>query len=335
MKEAITSFLLSHSKKTIVLEELDKFAHCENLTYQDFAQVILQLEEFGVLECVKSKGRTSKKPNLAYTYRINQAVLKEEQFKRLQSARLVLDKRIQLDRYFQLSSTQFEKDEPFLKKISEYLRSSGLPQDRVPAPERSFELVGDEKWITDGGGGELLKRIRLWDQMRVIPVADPLMLAVDVSKGNNKIHDHLIVENKTTYQGLLPVLKETKFTTLIYGSGRKILRGMDHFHEQVPLLGQHQFYYFGDLDLEGINIWSELTEKIEVLPATSFYSACMTYAPVRGKRNHRLVEHALESFLKYMNDEDKQKVMVMFEKGHYLPQEVLKTNVLQQLWREW
>lgn len=270
MKEVITSYLLSYSRKTIALEELENIAQGEGKSYLHFAELILELEEDGILECVKAKGRTIKKPQLAYSYRINQAILKDEHFNRLQRARSVLHKRIQLDRYFQLPPVQFEQDQPYLQKISEYLQKNNLPQDRVPAPERSFELIGDEKWMTDGSGVELLKRISLWDEMRVIPVADPLMLAVDVSKRENSIHFHLIVENKTTYQGLLPALRDTEFTTLIYGSGRKILRGMDHFHEQVPLTGQHHFYYFGDLDLEGINIWSELSESIDARPAILF-----------------------------------------------------------------
>lgn len=335
MKELFTAFLLTYSKKTISLHELENFSHIHKLTYQQFAKTIVQLENDAILEIVKAKGRTIRKPNLGYAYRVNNAKLKGEQFHRLQQARFYLDKRIKLDKYFKLHFSQFEEDEPCLIKISDYLKNSGFPISMAPAPERSFELVGNEKWITDEGGVEVLKRIELWDELKIFPVADPLMLAVDGNKALNSQHSHLIVENKTTYQGLLPVLKESLFTTLIYGSGRKILKGIEQFHDQVLIDGNHRFFYFGDIDLEGISIWYELTNNYEVELALPFYEQCLKNSSVAGKTNQRRNERAIESFRSFFSRADSELINMLLVKGHYLPQEVLKTNHLQKIWRQW
>jgi hypothetical protein len=70
MKELITKELLRYSKKTILVEELEKWVPSGN-TYEQFAEVVLLLEEEGILEMVKAKGRNSRTPSLAYSYRIH------------------------------------------------------------------------------------------------------------------------------------------------------------------------------------------------------------------------------------------------------------------------
>jgi hypothetical protein len=88
--------------------------------------------------------------------------------------------------------------------------------------------------------------------LKIIPVSDRLMFALNPRLLQEKKQWHLIVENKTTYQGLLPALKETCFSTLIYGSGNKITGSMELFQNQYPIEAEHIFCYFGDLDKSGI-----------------------------------------------------------------------------------
>ena len=111
---------------------------------------------------------------------------------------------IRLDRYYALPVEMFQQDLPFLEQLDSYLKENHLPEELVPAPERSAELVGDEKWIDERGGRELLERVQLWEFLNIIPVSDPLMMAVNVKTLHQPSQVHLIVENKTTYQALLP-----------------------------------------------------------------------------------------------------------------------------------
>lgn len=334
MKELITKEILRYSKKTILVEELEKWVPSGN-TYEQFAEVVLLLEEEGILEMVKAKGRNSRTPSLAYTYRIHAIHLKKEYHEQLKIYRLRLHPSISLDSYYRLHPSQWNMDLSYLLSIHQYLDSFGFPAYEVPAPERSVELVGDEKWITEKQGKELLERVGLWKKMKIIPVSDPLMFALNPMMLTQKEHLHLIVENKTTFQGLLDALPDTSFTTLIYGCGNKILNSIDQFDRQLPLAGDlHRFYYFGDIDRSGIFIWHRLLSKIDAIPAMPFYEASLKKEPLQGKTNQRLDENAVEAFFACFSKDQKEQLESLLDHGSYFPQEVLKTEELQTIWRQ-
>ena len=160
------------------------------------------------------------------------------------------------------------------------------------------------------------------------------MFAINPLTTQETHHKHLIVENKTTYQGLLPALQESHFTTLIYGSGKKIIKSMEQFSYQIPLSGTHEFFYFGDLDHEGISICYSLSKKISVKPALPFYTHCFNKKYVYGKQYQRPNEEALNAFLPYLPESHQIHLKDLLNDGGYYPQEIIKTNELQQIWRD-
>ncbi len=335
MREQVIQELLKYTKKSITIEELERMNPSNTLTYEQFAKLVLSFEEEGVLEMVKSKGRNTRTPSVAYTYRIQKQQLKKELHEEIKQYRLQLHPSIKLDSYFGLDPSQWKKDLSYLQSIHDYIEAFGFPDYEVPAPERSVELVGDEKWITEGQGKELLERIGLWEAMMVIPVSDPLMFAVNPKSLTNQTLKHLIVENKTTYQALVDALPETNFCTLIYGSGNKIIKSIEQFERQLPIPNAtNGFYYFGDIDRSGIFIWERLNEKQPVKLAMPFYQACLTRQSLEGKTNQRMDEAAVEAFLAYFTEEERTRLEAVLEQGHYYPQEVLKTRELQDIWRQ-
>jgi hypothetical protein len=339
MRDQVIEKLLKYMKKTITIEELETSFSGHTMSYEEFAELVLSFEEEGVLEMVKSKGRNSRKPSVAYTYRIQKQRLKQELHEEIKHHRLHLHPSIKLDSYFGLDPSQWKKDLSYLQSIHKYIETYGFPKNEVPAPERSVELVGDEKWITEGQGKELLERVALWEAMKVIPVSDPLMFAVNPTVlATQQLYKHLIVENKTTYQALVDALSETQFCTLIYGSGNKIIRSIEQFERQLPIPNAiHMFYYFGDIDRSGMFIWERLNEKQHVKPALPFYHACLNKPSLVGKTNQRMDETAVEAFLSFFSKEERTRIQSVIERGHYYPQEVLKTRELQDIWRkaEW
>lgn len=332
--DRIKNMLAAFSKKTISLSELEELVKPLVHTYDDFSKTILQLEDEQILEMIKSKGRTSRTPSLAFHYRIHKSLLMEDFHKELQHYRNTLHPAIKLDAYYRKDPSVWKKDLPMIKKIDRYLKRCTFPTEPVPAPERSVELVGDEKWITDGGGKELLERIGIINKLHIIPVSEPLMFAVNPTNINETTQLHLIVENKTTYQGLLPVLKETAFSTLIYGSGKKVISSIEQFAMQYPVEANHHFYYFGDIDREGISIWHSLTTKIPAMPALPFYRACLQKEPAVGKDYQKERSKAVEAFLRFFTAEEQSQLKSLFANDRYYPQEILNTHELQQIWRE-
>ncbi|WP_270583795.1 Wadjet anti-phage system protein JetD domain-containing protein [Bacillus smithii] len=330
----IKSLLSTFTKKTISLSDLEKLIKPWVQSYDEFSQTILQLENEHILEMIKSKGRTTRAPFLAFHYRINKSLLVEDFHKELQRYRNILHPSITIDEYYRKDPSIWKNDLPMIKKIDHYLKRYSFPNEPVPAPERSVELVGDEKWITDGGGKELLERIGVFNTLQIIPVAEPLMFAVNPTKVSETTQLHLIVENKTTYQGLLPVLKETSFSTLVFGSGKKVISSIEQFSMQYPVEAHHCFYYFGDIDREGISIWHSLTTKIPAIPALPFYRACLAKEPAVGKEYQKERAKSVEAFLRFFTAEEQSQLKALFANDQYYPQEIIKKRELQQIWRK-
>ncbi|WP_342742017.1 MULTISPECIES: Wadjet anti-phage system protein JetD domain-containing protein [Sporolactobacillus] len=329
----MTKRLTEFSKKTIELGELEKLLTPFFQTYETFADRILQFEKENVLIMVRSTGRTTRTPSLALKYRINKSALSGNYHKELQRYRAKLHTAINLDGYYRADPSLWEKHLPYLLKIDRYLKTHGFPTDLVPAPERSYELVEDEKWIDEKGGKELLEKIGLYARLTIIPVSDPLMFAINPLKLNEKEQYHLIVENKTTYQGLLPVLKETDCATLIYGCGKAVVKSIEQFPMQYPISAKHHFLYFGDLDREGLSIWYSLNQKQAARPALPFYQACLKKAPAVGKAYQRSRSVAEDQFLACFSEQQAERIRTMLHDGKYYPQEILKTRELQHIWR--
>ncbi|XJZ25704.1 Wadjet anti-phage system protein JetD domain-containing protein [Bacillota bacterium Lsc_1132] len=326
--------LMTFKKKTISLSELEQMLKPSIHTYEEFAETILQLEQEEILVMVKSKGRSHRSPSLAFQYRINKSELTGDYHKELQYYRSILHPSINLDEYYREDPLIWKNDLPFLMKIDQYLKKGSFPKEQVPAPERSYEMVGDEKWIVEKGGKEILEKTGLFPQLNMIPVSEPLMFAINPTKLNEKIQYHLIVENKTTYQGLLPVLTETDFSTLVYGSGKAIIKSIEQFSMQYPITADHQFVYFGDLDKEGISIWYSLNNKQAAALALPFYLACLQKEAAVGKEYQKERSKAIEQFLAFFPFEQQEQIRSMLANGKYHPQETLKTKELQQIWRE-
>ncbi|UJF34655.1 Wadjet anti-phage system protein JetD domain-containing protein [Paenibacillus hexagrammi] len=287
-KPKIIHFLQSYKKAKISLTELEALFPGNACSYDQFAGAVLELEADGILEIMKSKGRTGRQPSLAYQYKLARSVLMQDVREQVHRARLHMHEAISLDAYYSLDAAEWLQDLPYLQQIDDYLKRHGLPSTTVPAPERSYELVRNEKWISEGQGKELLERIKIWDKLRIVPAADPLMMAVNPRSLANAHHLHFIVENKTTYQALLQELPFMPFSTLIYGCGKKIIKSIELLPMQLPLdcASGHHFYYFGDVDREGLNIWYALDQRVRQLydvplqPALPFMKhSCINHTP--------------------------------------------------------
>lgn len=332
MKKSLEQNLLTFRRRTITIDELEQLSRKAN-SYESFAANILALEEDNILEMVKSKGRTLRTPSLAYHYRINKHQLNRTYYQQLQVYRMKFHNAINLDAYFKLDPAIWAEDLLYLEKINTYIEKRGFPTEKVSAPERSFELVGDEKWIEEQKGSEVLHRINVWDQMNIFPVSDPLMFAINPANTTEKTQLHLIVENKATYQALLPVITETIFSTLIYGAGNKIPKSIENFQDQYPVKGKHIFFYFGDIDRSGITIWHSLYLRESAIPALPFYEVCFGKKYAFGKTNQRRDEDAITAFLNFFPETIQEKIHSLLDKGAYYPQEVLNANELQAIWK--
>lgn len=339
IKQMLIHYLRTLRKSTVYSEKLEEVIAGEPISYAEFGTAVLEMENEGLLNEVRSAGRNPKPPHVAYRYRIQASRFSSDYQNRLHQKTLKLHPLISLDRYYSLKESIYESDLPYIDKINDYLQQHGLPQEAANAPERSFELVGDEKWIVDRNGKSILERIGLYGLLKIDYSLDPLMFAVHPSQlagtAPSLCCSHLIVENKTTFLALLPVLTETNFSTIIYGCGNKIVGNIDMFKQQFPVEARrHVFYYFGDIDHSGIQIWSQLNRKISMTPALPFYQACLDKKAVPGKINQRKEEAAVADFSAYFEETDRARIHDCLSAGQYYPQEIVTTQQLQMIWKE-
>lgn len=336
IKEILEKYYKKERVKRIELLAIQQ-ALPGDIVYLDFAKEIKNLEEEGVLKPIPKYGTNCKPMALYNTYLINLSLLNKQFILEVQDFQKQASPYLDLGVYVKGTKKLWKEDLPWLIQLDSYLKKRGLPIEEATAPERSYYITQDEKWIDEKGGKDLLERIGLYERMKINRYTDPLMLAINYeawkkAEQSQKKHKHLIVENKSTYYLFLEGLRETDFTTLIYGCGWKISAGLQGIYKQLGLNEEQcLFYYFGDLDYEGIAIYESISERVQL--ATIFYEALLENESAKGKENQKHREDTLELFVRQFNEENRVRIKKILGNESYYPQEALSKECYLRLWK--
>lgn len=331
MKSIILDILKSYRKNTIDLIEIEKKipGDCR----EEFKKVIWELEDLGILIPKPKDGNRCKVRPIYYRYRINQDILKADYIKKIYDFQKKAASGIDLRYYLTQPESVWEKDVKFLKQIDSYLKLYGFPEEEATAAERSYALTHNEKWIEDEGGYRLLERINIWEKMKIRKYPDPLMIAINRENLGKSNHKHLIVENKSTYYLLIDLLKETSFTSLIYGCGWKVVAGLKGVYRQLGIEDDKStFYYFGDLDYEGIAIYINIANKVNL--AMPFYESLLKKEASCGKWSQIKRDKELEAFSSNFRHKEAMLIRKQLQSGFYYPQEAIHREDILEIWRK-
>lgn len=332
MDKLIRGFLEKSSQKTVFLTELEKQMP-GYISYQKFTRLMKKVIDDGLLiPFGQYESDSSLLPN---KFRINRRKLQADFWEEINKRQLSLPKEIDLGCYFKSSTNVWKKEQKWLDYLAAYLSQSGLPEKEASIWERSYEISGNEKWISRGGGKGFLKKVGIYDKLKIVEIAEPLMFALNPQRINDGICYHLIIENKTTFDALAGILPETDFLTLIYGAGKGFLNGINNLEKQLHLSDrQHKLYYFGDLDWEGITIWHILNKRRSTSLALPLYQALLRKNPATGKEQQRKDLTAYQHFLSCLPSEEQQLLVKLLDGGYCCPQEALSTEELQEIGRK-
>lgn len=336
MKSKINENLKKHKKKSISLLEIQRLFP-PSTEYNEISKIIKELEKAGIIRPIKAHGTNNRSMALYNSYRINKAYFKEELIEELQVFKLRKHEAINVDIYTRLGEARWNIDKPYIEAVNTYLMEKGLPKNIASSPERSYELVGDEKWIDFQGGKSVLENIILWDKLKISYNKDPLMIAINPSSfiKKKKSHKHMIVENKASFYHFLSHLSKTDFTSLIFGSGWKIVSNIGLLGEQIGLVGcNHELSYFGDLDYEGVSIYYALSKENEIDLAIEFYKELLKKKFTKGKEGQRRNEKAIDYFLRSFSLGEQKTILNIFKNGGYYPQEGLSEKEIGEIWRK-
>lgn len=203
--------------------------------------------------------------------------------------------------------------------------------------ERSFQIFGKEKELRKSKS--LIKKLGLEENFfNYYETSEPIAY---YSKSKKSPQNILIIENKDTFYTIRKYIKEEdncvlglKIDTVIYGGGKsKIpsLKEFKYYTEDYISNPNNSFYYFGDVDYEGIVIYESYKNKtldeIDLKPFTSAYKyivdKCISFADSLPTTKEGQNKNIGDAFFISFDKSYRDKIFSILKNDKYIPQEAL------------
>lgn len=284
--------LFSRKRKTITVEELFDLTGAEN--QYDLHGKLKHLLGAGYLVPVKASGLFGVPDVQVYhRYRIqapntNDAALRQEIS--------LLHPLLIANGYLTSHPEKWESLRYELKTLSDWLWSAPADMEEVAVNERAWQIWGREKALEAKPLRSLLASCGIdLSDLHAYQVYDDTFL--DYIASDREFPALVVSENKSTWDSIRRLIYRERqiglFGVLIdgvvFGSGNKVCRrtsqgsALDRYAE-LNLKTGPIFYYWGDLDLEGLSILSRLlkTSRVRVEPMMVAYIVMIDVARKAG-----------------------------------------------------
>jgi hypothetical protein len=247
--------------------------------------------------------------------------------------------------YYLKNPQDFLTDREIIETMIAFLKQPS--PEWLTTNERAYQLFGDEKFLKGdpkdrSRGAVVLKRLGLdYASLGCEETWEPFFSFCQKDCFAHKARRIYIIENKDTFWSFKAKLMDTpsrlKSDMLIYGEGRKIVSSFQ-FVAEYDLNGQDDcFFYFGDLDAEGLNIYCELTKRYpqyRIFPFAEGYQALLEIGSRRGMRKtpqaQKMKPDNVASFLQEFPPSWAIKIRRLLEDGQYIPQEALSASQMRE-----
>ena len=313
-----------------ILGEMNSAPYLEQHGY------VKALLEVGKLKPVKSSGKNGKKPALYLEYWL---VDEQKDYSDLEQELLYeTDIGISID-YYLHNLAVYAKERDAVRQLHNFLQKHReLLQTSVSYNERSLQIWGYEKFVTQGNGKTILKHCGLdLAFLNCYSTTEPFAYFTFTRKTPQRL---LIIENKDTFfsmrrhilAGNSTIFGE-EFGTLIYGAGKRVISSFQQFAlsaEPYMLDENNEFVYFGDLDYEGIGIYENLAtcfqKQAKLKPFVAAYAKMLTKSrelpqlPTTKEGQNRQLEGF---FFNYFDGVTQDGLCELLEHNLYIPQEIL------------
>lgn len=336
----------NYEKKKISLLELREYYRLTE--YPELVQLVMKLIEKKQIEPIKNSKLNGKTPALYNSYRILKS---EKDYTEQKNELMYLSSKFNID-YYRKHPEKYLEDRHYILLLNDFLKKNADQlMEPVSENERSFEIFGREKFISKEQGQRIMKNLGLsLEQLNVYETTEPLAYYTNHKRQPQKL---LIIENKDTFYSMRKHLMnqnetilEEEIGTLIYGGGKGIYRSFQDFALCVePYMNcpDNTYYYFGDLDYEGILIYEKLQqivgEQKRIQPLVRAYEMML----IKGGRltdgmtgEKRSISFELpemkagqnsncgELFFSYFSDEVQGIMKQLLQENRYIPQEILQ-----------
>lgn len=284
--------------------------------YPALYRAMKQLEEEGLLVPLRSSSMNGRTPPLPTHYWLlpprGITAWSEVQMMRVAD-------RLQMDRYRQNLALQTDEEWERIERVYRFLQTAG-GREMATREERSLELFGNEKWLSEGEGSAFLSRIGISLQdLKARVYGEPFVFWPRPGVELMKVKRVLIVENLSFFHTCKRVIESggalpgEEPDLIIYGEGKKIESSLPFLLDLLPAEpGSLGIDYAGDIDAEGWGIYIRLAQKT---PALSIRLAFPIYvAMVKASEDYDRLPHYADQVEK---EEDLQAVVQSFKESGY------------------
>lgn len=289
-------------------------------------------------DVISKRGNKTNGRELSLNYNIKREKIKfSEQDKRLLMS---LDK-INTG-YYTNRPKEFMEDKDILVKINSFLRQSDVAP--LSLNERSYEIFRNEKAIKNPDKKtrvqDVLYRIKANQSIfRYVDNGTPLLSFVYPNFYIKKSRKILIIENLDTYWSMHRALSSVvhNIDMLVFGQGYSVTKNLKGCL-LYDINSEDRISYYGDLDLEGVNIFLKLKASYSdynIEPDVEFYRLMLDIAKKNGVENSEsneqimLNKEELAPFLIYFDDKDEQDFITeILLNRKYMPQEAVNYSIL-------
>jgi len=357
MKKTIKKILQDKKTKRISITELgDELKKRKINIFSDesknnqFVKIIQDLIDENILIPLKNALPLQQFGRLPRSFIIQKSIISEK-FAPLpiehRNELLSLSPLIKID-FYATHAAQYAKDREYILRINDFIQQNN--SDELTVNERSYLLFGDEKAIampTDAAvnGNEILKNLKITlEDIKAKRVYEPFFYTEKkyFSLAGKAVRTILIIENKDTFWTLQQALKYGDLdgvNMVVYGEGHAINQKFAYF-EMIGGSTSDNYFYFGDLDQEGIHIFNSLRKKYHgynIRPAVSLYTYIFKKAGLehaKPLRTHQKSgDSSLSPFIDFFESDVNGEIKKMVNERKYLPQEIFNKTDLQELKR--
>lgn len=353
MKKTILDILKNHKNKWIrldsIIERLGKSRY--NISSDEqlclFRQTIIELVSENILTRAKN-------PKLISFYQLDEKYLINSTafapVSMLSDNELYLELTTGLDHklnrsYYLQNVKEYKEHRQYILKISDLV--SNWPVETLTANERAFELFSDEKALTSPehaafNGNVVLKNLGLtFEDVGAEIISEPFVYTKSDrfdTRDITSVCTVLIVENKDTYWTLKNAVLHSDLDYIdmvIFGKGKAILSTFRYI-EEIGGRVSDSYFYFGDLDSEGIEIFNLFRKKYseyEIAPAVKYYEYMINKVGVENAkaiRTHQKIKDC-SSFIGCFSDTTGHNIKIIIENNLYIPQEAINKTDIKEL----
>lgn len=328
----INSWLESNNKTTIKWQDLQELLNVSD--YDEFVNLVKELVQLG---SIKGMGCTfnGRNPRLHSKFKIIKEEVDYSKF--INEIDYVITPKIDKS-YSRKNMKWYVENRSDILKINNFILNNS---DRLNTPvsinERSFQVFGKEKQLRKSKA--LIKNLGLTEEFfNYYETSEPIAY---YSLNRNAPQNILIIENKDTFYTIRKYMKEISSSilglnigTVVYGGGKSKIPSLNEFKyytEDYISDSNNTFYYFGDIDYEGLGIYESYRNRtsgqIDLKPFTQAYKyivdkcdALIDNLPITKEGQNRNIN---ELFFESFDKSYREKIMFILEKDKYIPQEAL------------